>query len=73
MDDAMFLKYNLNRPGWEAQLIRVLSPDTKVTGSIPGLGHMQEWTNECINNWNNKLIPLSLSLLLSYLPSFPSL
>ena len=46
-------------PGQVAQLER--SPDnTKVADLVPLSGHIQESTNECINEWNRKLLFSSL-------------
>ena len=50
-------------PGWVAQVIRALSPYTKVASSIPSQSTFKnQSTNECINKWKNKLMPLSFSL-----------
>ena len=54
-----FLK-NLLGPGRVAQLARTLSAFTKAAGSIPGSGHVGEFTNERINQWNDKLMSLCL-------------
>ena len=55
---------NTQGPGRIAQLVRASSRFTKVAGSIPGSGSIQEATNECISKWK-KQVNVSLSL-----PSF---
>ena len=47
-----------------AQLVRELSRYSGVAGWIPGQRNIQETTNECINNCNNKSISLSVSFKL---------
>ena len=42
-----------------AQLVRGSPNIHKGWGFDPRSGHIQESTNECINNWNNKLMSLS--------------
>ena len=49
-------------PGQVVQLVRASSGYPKAVGSIPGTGHVQESTNECVNKWNNKLMLFFLSL-----------
>ena len=50
-------------PGRVLQLVSVVTI-CQVTGLLPGLGHVQEATSECINGWNNKSMFLSLSFFL---------
>lgn len=50
-------------PGWVTQLVRVVHQGCGIDSPS---GHIQECTNECINQWNNNSVFLSLSLSNQY-------
>lgn len=52
-------------PGWVAQLVS--HPDTPKLWVQPPSGHILGSTNECMNEWNNKMILLFISKINQWL------